>query len=133
MKLSLSTSDLLSQLQNVTRVASTRSAVQALSGVLLRATGNTCELMAIDVEVALQVSIPAEVESEGSAVLPARLLLDVVRSLTAPNLTVALRPAENDVELICGAATFHFRTLRLEDFPTLPRPSTESRISLRKS
>lgn len=130
MKLALSTNDLLSQLQNVTRVASTRSAVQALSGVLLRATGDACELMATDVEVALQVSVPAEVESEGSVVLPARLLLDVVRSLTADRLTIELRPAENDVELVCGGATFHFRTLRLEDFPSLPRPSSENRISL---
>ena len=35
MKLSLSTAELLNQLQTVTRVASTRSAVQALSGVMI--------------------------------------------------------------------------------------------------
>ena len=37
MKLSLSTAELLAQLQTVTRVASTRSAVQALSGVMIAA------------------------------------------------------------------------------------------------
>lgn len=130
MKLTISTEDLLSQLQNVTRIASTRSAVQALSGVMLRAGAGTCELMATDVEVALQVSVPAEVSAEGSVVLPARLLLDVVRSLTAPTLTVELRAAENDVEILCGAATFHFRTLRAEDFPSLPTPAATGRISL---
>ena len=83
MKLTLSTQDLLSQLQNVTRVASTRSAVQALSGVMLRASGDSCQLMATDVEVSLQVSIPAQVSTEGSAVLPARLLLSV-RLIAAP-------------------------------------------------
>jgi DNA polymerase III subunit beta len=129
-KLTLSTQDLLSQLQNVTRIASTRSAVQALSGVMLRATAGACELMATDVEVSLQVSIPAEVASEGFAVLPARLLLDVVRSLTAQTLDIELRVAENDVEIVCGGATFHFRTLRAEDFPALPRPAAEGRISL---
>jgi DNA polymerase III subunit beta len=129
-KLTLSTQDLLSQLQNVTRVASTRSAVQALSGVLLRAAGGSCELMATDVEVSLQVSVPAEVSSEGSVVLPARLLLDVVRSLTNETLTLELRAAENDVEIVCGGATFHFRTLRAEDFPSLPRPVADGRISL---
>ncbi len=59
----------------------------------------------------------------GSAVLPARLLLDVARSLSAERLTMELRAAEQDVELICGATTFHLRTLRAEDFPTLPSPS----------
>lgn len=130
MKLTLNTSDLLSQLQSVTRVASTRSAVQALSGVLLRTGENTCELMATDVEVALRVSVAAEVLSAGTVVLPARLLLDVVRSLPAETVSIEQRPAENDVEILSGNATFHFRTLRLEDFPALPSPQGEGRISL---
>ena len=51
-----------------------------------------------------------------------RLFLDVVRTLPAAELTLELRAAEQDVELICGSATFHLRTLRSEDFPTLPAP-----------
>ena len=41
-----------------------------------------------------------------------------------------LRSAEQDVELICGPTTFHLRTLRAEDFPSLPEPTGESRVSL---
>jgi len=41
-----------------------------------------------------------------------------------------LRSAEQDVELICGPATFHLRMLRAEDFPTLPAPTEETRITL---
>ncbi len=42
-----------------------------------------------------------------------------------------LRSAEQDVELICGPATFHLRTLRAEDFPTLPAARrAETRITL---
>jgi DNA polymerase III sliding clamp (beta) subunit (PCNA family) len=66
----------------------------------------------------------------GAVVLPARLLLDVVRSLPADHLTLELRSAEQDVELISGSATFHLRTLRAEDFPTLPVPSPDTRIAL---
>ena len=64
----------------------------------------------------------------GAVVLPARLLLDVARSLPAEQLTLELRAAEQDVELISGPATFHLRTLRAEDFPTLPAPAAETRI-----
>ena len=59
--------------------------------------------------------------------LPARLLLDVVRSLPAPQVSLELRAAEQDVELISGNATFHIRTLRAEDFPPFPEPDAESR------
>ncbi len=131
MKLSLTTADLLAQLQTASRVASTRSAVQALSGVMISAPPEgPAELRATDMQVGMRVPLRAEVQRPGSAVLPARLLLEVVRSLPAQQLTLELRQAEQDVELICGAASFHLRTLRAEDFPSLPEPEEQSRISL---
>jgi DNA polymerase-3 subunit beta len=131
MKLSLSASELLNQLQTVTRVASTRSAVQALSGVMISAEeGSSPELRATDMEIGLSVPLKAETMRPGSAVLPARLLLDVARSLPADQLTLELRSAEQDVELISGPATFHLRTLRAEDFPSLPAPTPDTRIAL---
>jgi DNA polymerase-3 subunit beta len=90
----------------------------------------TSELLATDMEIGLRVPLTAETTRPGSVVLPARLLLDVVRSLAGDQLTMELRSAEQDVELICGATTFHLRTLRAEDFPTLPEPSPDTRITL---
>ncbi len=131
MKLSMSSSELLAALQTATRVASTRSAVQALSGVMISApAGGTPELLATDMEVGLRMPMSAEVVRPGAAVLPARLLLDVARSLAAEQLTMELRTAEQDVELICGATTFHLRTLRAEDFPTLPEPDADTRVEM---
>jgi DNA polymerase-3 subunit beta len=105
--------------------------VQALSGVMISAQPDSApELLATDMEVGLRVPLRAEVARPGSAVLPARLLLDVARSLSAEEVTLELRSAEQDVELICGPTTFHLRTLRAEDFPTLPSPSPESRVAL---
>jgi DNA polymerase-3 subunit beta len=130
MKISLSSSELLNQLQTATRVASTRSAVQALSGVMISAADSGPELLATDMDIGLRMPLSAEVSRPGSAVLPARLLLDVARSLSADQLTMELRAAEQDVELICGATTFHLRTLRAEDFPTLPTPTPETRVAL---
>jgi DNA polymerase III subunit beta len=131
MKLSLSKTELLAQLQTVTRVASTRSAVHALSGVLICAEADArVELRATDTEIGLRVPLKAELLRAGSAVLPARLLLDVARSLPTDELTLELRAAEQDVELVCAGATFHLRTLRAEDFPSLPSPSPETRVAL---
>jgi DNA polymerase-3 subunit beta len=131
MKLSLSSSELLTQLQTTTRVASARSAVQALSGVMISAAeGSKPELLATDMEIGLRVPLDAEVARPGSTVLPARLLLDVSRSLPSETLTMELRAAEQDVEIVCGPTTFHLRTLRAEDFPTLPSPAPETRVEL---
>jgi DNA polymerase-3 subunit beta len=124
-KLSTASADLLAQLQSVSRVASTRSAVQALSGVQLAATSAGVELRATDMEIALRVPLAADVAREGTVVLPARLLLDVARSLPkgAERVELELRGeggSAQDVEVIAGSAKFHLRTLRAEDFPPLP-------------
>jgi DNA polymerase-3 subunit beta len=129
-KISAARDELLTQLQTVSRVASTRGAIQALSGVQLIAAGGRAELRATDMEVGLRVPLPAEIEREGSVVLPARLLVDVVRSLSGPTVTLELRPAEQDVELVAGNAQFHIRTLRSEDFPPFPEPETEGTVSV---
>lgn len=130
MKISLQRDTLFSQLQTVTRVASTRSAIQALSGVQLVVSSTNCELRATDMDVSLRVPLEAEVIREGIVVLPARLLLDVTRVLPAAEASLELRPAEQDVEVISGKATFHIRTLRAEDFPPFPEPDSEDAVTL---
>jgi DNA polymerase III subunit beta len=130
MKLSLQTADLLTQMQTVTRVASTRSAVQALSGVMIVAASDRTELLATDMEVGLRMPLAAEVSHPGEVVLPARLLLDVVRALPAGRLSLELRTAEQDVELLCGGSLFHLRTLRTDDFPSLPVAGTDGLTTL---
>jgi DNA polymerase III subunit beta len=129
-KISLERDVLLAQLQTVARVASTRSAIQALSGVQLAAADGACELRATDTDVSLRVPLAAEVIRDGTVVLPARLLVDVVRSLPVAAASLELRAAEHDVELTSGNATFHIRTLHAEDFPPFPEPDAETAVSL---
>src|ERR671910_2773450 len=128
MKISTRRDALFTQLQTVTRAASTRSAVQALSGVHLQARDGAVELRATDMEIGLRVPLEGEVVRDGAVVLPARLLVDVVRALPGDEVTLELRPSEQDVELVAGNANFHIRTLRLEDFPPFPDTDADGRV-----
>jgi DNA polymerase-3 subunit beta len=130
MKILVDREGFLAQLQMVSRVASTRSAIQALSGVQLLASEEGCELRATDMDVSLRVPVEAQVVRAGNVVLPARLFLDVVRSLPASEVSLELRPAEQDVELISASATFHIRTLRSEDFPPFPDSDPTSAVAM---
>src|SRR4051794_23431770 len=121
---------LFAQLQTVTRAASTRSAVQALSGVQLQAKGGAIELRATDMEIGLRVPLEGDIAREGAVVLPARLLVDVVRALPGADVALELRPSEQDVELVAGSATVHIRTPRLEDLPPFPETESDRRPTL---
>jgi DNA polymerase-3 subunit beta len=76
------------------------------------------------------VPLDAEVIRDGVVVLPARLLIDVARALPASSVSLEVRPAEGDVELVSGNATFHIRTLRAEDFPPFPDPDGAATVSV---
>src|ERR687885_2132939 len=130
MKITTRRDTLFAQLQTVTRAASTRSAVQSLSGVQIQARGGAIELRATDMEIGLRVPLDGEVVRDGAVVLPARLLVDVVRVLPGDDVTLELRSSEQDVELVGGAATFHIRTLRLEDFPPFPDAEGDGRVEV---
>src|ERR671927_1146590 len=130
MKITTRRDALFGQLQTVTRAASTRSAVQALSGVQLLAGRDGIELRATDMEIGLRVPLAGEVVREGGVVLPGRLVVDVIRALPGDEVSLELRPSEQDVEIVGGAATFHIRTLRSEDFPPFPEPEAEGRVNV---
>src|SRR4051812_36005533 len=120
MKFSIEKERLLSALGIAVRGASTRSAIQTLAGVMIRAEGDGVELQATDMELGVRVRISITAEREGSAVVPGRLLLDVVRSLPRDELSFEYRSSEGDVELVSGPSRFHLRTLPADEFPRLP-------------
>src|ERR671937_1365542 len=120
MKFSISRDQFLSQVGIAVRGVSTRSAIQTLAGVLIRAEGGELELQATDRELGIRVRVDASPASDGAVVLPGRLLLDVVRSLPQDDLSLEHRTSEQDVEVVSGPAKFHLRTLPLDDFPKLP-------------
>jgi DNA polymerase III subunit beta len=120
MKLSIGKERLLSALGVAARGASTRSAIQTLAGVMIRAADGKVELQATDMELGVRVVVDVAPERDGVVVVPARLLLDVVRSLPKDDVSLEYRSSQGDVELVSGPARFHLRTLPADEFPNLP-------------
>src|SRR5215217_2170133 len=125
LKLSVSRETFLARLGVAVRGASTRGPVPSLAGVLLRVDEGRAELQATDMELGVRVALDTASSTPGQAVVPGRLLLDVVRSLPKDDLTLEYRSAEQDVEVMSGPAKFHLRTLPTEDFPKLPEAPAE--------
>src|ERR671932_872336 len=120
MKFAIDRGRLLAALGIAVRGASTRSAIQTLAGVMVRAEEGSVELQATDMELGVRVRVAVDPERDGSAVVPGRLLLDVVRSLPKDDLSIEYRSSESDVEVVSGPSRFHLRTLPSDEFPRLP-------------
>jgi len=120
MKLTCSREEFVARLGVVSRAVSTRGSVQILAGVLLRATGGVLQLAATDMELSLRTSLDAEVEGEGSIVVPGRLLVDLARLLPDAEVQLEHRAEEGVLNVVCGTASYRLHTYNAEDFPRLP-------------
>src|SRR2546425_1979691 len=79
MKVTCSKDELVAKLGIVARAVSTRTAVQILSGILLRAEAGELHITPTHMELSLRTSLEAQGEGEGAGVVPGRLLLDIAR------------------------------------------------------
>ncbi|HKG44808.1 MAG TPA: DNA polymerase III subunit beta [Gaiellaceae bacterium] len=109
----------------VSRGVSTRTTVQILAGILLRAGEGKLDLAATDMELSLRTSFEAQVEAEGSVVVPGRLLLELARLLPGAEVSIEHKLEEAAVEIRSGAATYRLHTYNAEDFPRLPDAEAE--------
>jgi DNA polymerase III subunit beta len=123
LKITCSREELVRQLSIVSRAASTRTTVQVLAGILLRAEDGKLQLAATDMELSLRTSLDAGVDTEGAVVVPGKLLVDLARLLPGDEVSIEHRQGEGVVEIVSGSASYRVHTYNAEDFPRLPELS----------
>src|SRR5918999_1893626 len=117
MKLTCSRDELAQKVALVARAVSTRTSVHVLLGVLLRAEAGRLQVAATDMEVSLRTSLDADVEDEGTAVVPGRLLVELARLLPEGEVSIEHRGDEGVVRIECGTASYRLHSYGVEDFP----------------
>jgi DNA polymerase III subunit beta len=116
----------------VSRALSTRTSVQILSGILLEARAGELHLAATDMELSLRASLTAQIEGDGSIVLPGKTLVDIARLLPGDEVTIEHKPAESVVHVTAGTASYTLNTYNPEDFPRLPELEAVSTFSVER-
>ena len=120
LRITCSKDDLAQALGVVARALSTRTSVQILSGILLEGRDAELRVAATDMELSLRATVPAQVEGDGSIVLPGKTLVDIARLLPAGEVTIEHRLSESVVHVTAGSAAYTLNTYNPEDFPRLP-------------
>ncbi|CAN5326508.1 DNA polymerase III subunit beta [soil metagenome] len=133
MKVTCPREELAQKLGVVGRAVSSRTSVNILTGIMLRAEGGRLSLAAKDMEISLRVSLDAQVEEEGSVVIPGRLLVDIVRLLPASEVTLEHRAEEGIAHLVCGSASYGLHTYSPDDFPRLPEIAPDESFSIERA
>jgi len=128
MKFSISQSEFLNALGIVQKGISARSTMPVLSGIFMQTVGDEVIFQTTDLELSIQYTASALIEEDGRAVLPGKLIFDIVKSL--PDAAVHIEASEDDAVITCEASSFSIRCLNPMDFPEFPQVELEQQVSV---
>jgi DNA polymerase-3 subunit beta len=130
MKATIERATLLKSLSHVQSVVERRNTIPILSNVLIEAREDgSIRLMATDLDLQVDESVPATVEQPGATTVPAHTLFDIVRKLPEGS-QVELNVAEGKMHLSAGRSRFHLSTLPRDDFPVIAEGELPTRFEL---
>ena len=121
MNITLGRSDLISALQIVSKGLSTKPQTPILSGVYMTVKEGLLELQSTNYELGFIVTIPAEIHTVGTAVLPGKYLTEFTRKLPAEEISIDTESSDGLAVIKSGTARFTLRTMEVSDFPVLQR------------
>jgi len=99
-------------------------ALPVLSGLRLELVGDRLSITGTDLDLTIQLTLAVGGDGDGGVVLPARLAADIVRSMGAGKVEVAVEGEE--VSITGGRSQFSVRPLSFDDYPKLSTPTTSS-------
>lgn len=107
---------------NVQRTVSNKSTIPSIEGILIKAVGESINLTGYDLEVGSETYIPAEVYENGSIVLNARHLCDILRLV--PDDTVSIESDERNIcKIKSGETEYSLIGIGADEYPDIPTVS----------
>jgi DNA polymerase-3 subunit beta len=130
MKATIERAVLLKSLGHVQSVVERRNTIPILSNVLLEAREDgSLRLMATDLDLQVDESVPANVSQPGAITVPAHTFFDIVRKLPEGS-QVELTAAEGKMQVVAGRSRFNLQTLPRDDFPVIAEGELPTRFEL---
>jgi DNA polymerase III subunit beta len=119
MKFTITRENLQQGLTAVGASIPTRTTLPVLSNILVEASPDGVQLSGTDLDIAVTLRVPAEVEESGDITVPAKKLQELAREL--PEQPARITTTGERFELVCGKATFRLNGMPRDEFPTFPQ------------
>ena len=111
------------------RAATNRTGtLPVLAGVRMDVSGDTLTVTGTDLELTITLTVDVGGDRDGAAVVPARLVGDIVKALPAGAVDIDLDASADGGEMAisAGRSQFSVRPLALDDYPAQTAPSGEA-------
>lgn len=114
---------LVDALATAQRATSNRATLPVLSGLRLSLRGDQLRLTGSDLDLTISTSVEVAGSEDGDAVLPAKYVVDIVRSLEPGAVEVATE--DDGARIVGGRSNFRLNSFPADEFPNLVEPDGE--------
>jgi DNA polymerase III subunit beta len=130
MKAVIERATLLKSLGHVQSVVERRNTIPILSNVLIEASADgSIRLMATDLDLQINETVQAEVETAGAVTVAAHTLFDIARKLPEGS-QVSLAASDGKMQIVAARSRFNLSTLPRDDFPVIAEGDLPTQFDL---
>lgn len=128
MKFVVSSTQLLSHLQAISRVINNKNSLPILDNFLLQLDGNTLTLTASDIETTLITSMQVDnLANNGKVAVVSRLLLETLREFSDQPLTFSVDDSNLSMVITSINGSYNFIGQNADEYPRMPQIESKSR------
>ena len=128
MKFIVSSTELLSHLQAISRVINNKNSLPILDNFLLHLEGKTLTMTASDIETTLITSMEVETsEGNGKVAVASRLLLDTLREFSEQPLSFSINDSNLALVITSANGSYNFIGQNGDEYPRLPQLQDDAR------
>jgi DNA polymerase III subunit beta len=120
MKFSVSSAELLKQLQVVSGAISSNPVLPILEGFLFKLESNQLTIAGSDLETSITTKLSVNATGEGAVAIPARILMDTLKALPEQPITIEIDNETFAVTIVSAYGQYKLAGENGGDFPRVP-------------
>lgn len=130
MKFIVSSSSLLKHLQNIAGVLNNNNTLPILDNFLFEISEGKLKVTASDLETTMTTELEIEAKESGTIAIPAKLLLDILKSFSEQPLTFTIDTSNFGIELSSDYGKYKLTGHNGEEFPKTPEIESSNTIEV---
>ncbi|MBC3804877.1 DNA polymerase III subunit beta [Acetobacterium fimetarium] len=119
MKFNCLKENLMGALAIAQKAVSSKTTLPILEGIFFSAANNNLLLRSTDLEIGVEVTIPADVEIEGDIVLSSSIIGELIRKMSGSDVFFE-SDEHHQIKIECLLSNFTLKGLSADEFPALP-------------
>ena len=120
MKITCKQQDLSRGLSAVSHAVSNRSTLPILSNILLATDNGRLKLSATNLEIGINCWVEAQIAEDGATTVPAKLLTDLVNSLSQASVDISAPEDSNVLSVKSSGSNANIKGMDASEFPLIP-------------